>query len=212
MTQQDEEEERETEQILKAGSNLLKVTIGSSALIFIIMLQAHHNHEHDSTYSGYIAGICHNTAIEVFDSVTLLSLLFVHESKHLLDWHLDNAIIALSTLNLILPTIAIYMMSLSDFGRKLNKIVKIKFAYQLLQLTVINIPFLGLRMYLWVQYNFNLSLFVVKNLCYIFMLLHSLYPAAKTIARQTFSRTRFRGKNPQPSEAHEMASVAGEQI
>ncbi|XP_071747713.1 uncharacterized protein [Lepeophtheirus salmonis] len=210
MTRQDEEEEKQTEQILRAGSNLLKVTIGSSALIFIIMLQAHHNHDHDSTHSGYVAGVCHNTAIEVFDSVTLLSLLFVNESKYLSDWHLDNAIIALSSINLILPTFAIYMMSLSDFGRKLDKIVKIKFAYQLLQLTVINIPFLGLRMYLWVQYNFNLSLFVVKNLCYIFMLLHSLYPAAKTIIVQTFMKTRFRRKS-RIQEDHEMISVHGEQ-
>lgn len=27
------------------GSNLLKVTIGLAALVFIIMLQAHHNHD-----------------------------------------------------------------------------------------------------------------------------------------------------------------------
>lgn len=53
-------------------SNLLKVSVGLSALVFIIMLQAHHNHEPDSPHSGYIAGICHNTAVEVFDSVSFL--------------------------------------------------------------------------------------------------------------------------------------------
>lgn len=54
------------------GSNLLKVTIGLSALVFIIMLQAHHNHDPDSPHSGYISGVCHNTAVEVFDSVKSL--------------------------------------------------------------------------------------------------------------------------------------------
>ena len=51
------------------GSNLLKVTIGLSALLFIVMLQSHHNHDPISAHSGYISGICHNTAVEVFDSV-----------------------------------------------------------------------------------------------------------------------------------------------
>ncbi len=31
------------------GSNLLKVTIGLAALVFIIMLQAHHNHDPGAT-------------------------------------------------------------------------------------------------------------------------------------------------------------------
>jgi hypothetical protein len=50
----------------------LKVTTGLAALVFIIMLQAHHNHNPDSPHSGYITGVCHNTAVEVFDSVRLL--------------------------------------------------------------------------------------------------------------------------------------------
>lgn len=90
-------------------------------------------------------------------------------------------------------------MSMSDFGRHLGNVIRIKVAYQLLHLIVINIPFLGVRIYLWytkckmnvmyfllktvfilfsirAAFNYELSLFVVKNLCYIFMLLHSLYP------------------------------------
>ena len=51
------------------GSNLLKVTTGLAALVFIIMLQAHHNHNPDSPHSGYITGVCHWQAVEVFDSV-----------------------------------------------------------------------------------------------------------------------------------------------
>ena len=51
-------------------SNLLKVAVGLSALVFIIMLQAHHNHDPDSPHSGYITGVCHNIAVEVFDSVS----------------------------------------------------------------------------------------------------------------------------------------------
>ncbi|TRY81101.1 hypothetical protein TCAL_07791 [Tigriopus californicus] len=126
------------------GSNLLKVTIGLSALVFIIMLQAHHNHDPDSPHSGYISGICHNTAVEVFDSVTLLSLIIVQDKDSHFSkiWNFDGVIIVLSSLNLILPTLA---------------------------LTV---------------FNYELSLFVVKNLCYIFMLSHSLYPGMVKVTKR----------------------------
>ena len=37
------------------GSNLLKVTIGLAALIFIVVLQSHHNYDQDSPHSGIAA-------------------------------------------------------------------------------------------------------------------------------------------------------------
>ncbi|XP_059097669.1 uncharacterized protein LOC131891977 isoform X1 [Tigriopus californicus] len=168
------------------GSNLLKVTIGLSALVFIIMLQAHHNHDPDSPHSGYISGICHNTAVEVFDSVTLLSLIIVQDKDSHFSkiWNFDGVIIVLSSLNLILPTLALYGLSMSDFGRNLERIVPIKVIHQLILLLLINIPFLGVRIYLWTVFNYELSLFVVKNLCYIFMLSHSLYPGMVKVTKR----------------------------
>jgi hypothetical protein len=38
---------------------------------------------------------------------------------------------------------------MSDFGRHLENVIAVKVAYQLLHLLVINIPFLGVRIYLW---------------------------------------------------------------
>jgi len=160
------------------NANMLKVAVGLSALIFIIMLQAHHNHDPDSPHSGYITGVCHNIAVEVFDSVTLISLLIVQDKNYsyLKIWNFNQLIVFLSSFNLILPTITMYSLSLSDFGRHLDRVIHIKVLTQLLQLFVVNIPFFGVRIYLWAHLNYDLSLFVVKNLCYIFMLMHSLYP------------------------------------
>ena len=58
-------------------------------------------------------------------------------------------IIVLSSINLILPTLTLYSLSMSDFGRHLENVISVKVAYQLLHLLVINIPFLGVRIYLW---------------------------------------------------------------
>ena len=67
--------------------------------------------------------MCHNTAVEVFDSVTLLALLVVadKESHYSKIWNLDKLIIVLSSLNLMLPTVALYMLSMS--GRPRYRVV-----------------------------------------------------------------------------------------
>ena len=70
---------------------------------------------------------------------TVIKILFVN----------FQLIIVLSSINLILPTLTIYSLSMSDFGRHLEKVIAIKVFYQLLQLCIINIPFLGVRIYLW---------------------------------------------------------------
>ena len=50
------------------------------------------------------------------------------------------------------------------------------------------------------NYNYELSLFVVKNLCYIFMLTHSLYPSVATLAKRIlFKRHLLRQQFSSPS-------------
>ena len=65
-------------------SNLLKVAVGLSALVFIIMLQAHHNHDPDSPHSGYITGVCHNIASCLKQRLQFLILATRYVSEHLI--------------------------------------------------------------------------------------------------------------------------------
>ncbi len=60
-----------------------------------------------------------------------------------------QVIIILSSINLLMPTTALYMLSMSDYGRHLQRVIPIKVFYQMVHLLVINIPFLGVRIYLW---------------------------------------------------------------
>jgi len=168
----------EDDPIYGLGTNLLKVAVGLSALVFIIMLQAHHNHQDNTAHGGYVLGVCHNIAVEVFDSATLLSLLIVpdRDLNYLKIMNFNKVIVVLSCINLILPTLTLYSMSMSDFGRRMTEVSKQTVISQSLNLLVVNVPFLSIRLYLWAKYNYELSLFVVKNACYIFLLVHSLYP------------------------------------
>jgi len=126
-------------------------------------------------------GVCHNISVEVFDSVTLLALLIDRNLSEMKEYNeiwstFNKPIIILSSLNLVFPTITLFALTLSDFGRRMSKITRLTVTNQALQLLLINIPFLYVRLYLWGKYRQDLSMFVVKNLCYIFLLSHSLYP------------------------------------
>ena len=83
--------------------------------------------------------------------MTLISLLIVQDKNYsyLKIWNFNQLIVFLSSFNLILPTITMYSLSLSDFGRHLDRVIHIKVITQLLQLFVVNIPFFGVRIYLW---------------------------------------------------------------
>merc|ERR1712079_666570 len=90
-----------------------------------------------------------------------------------------------------MPTLTLYSMSMSDFGRQMKKVSKLIVISQFLSLSLINIPFLSVRLYLWATYNYELSLFVVKNLCYMFLLVHSLYPGmVRLFARWKLGREK----------------------
>ena len=57
---------------------------------------------------------------QFFFQVTLLSLLFVTTGSQELNlsiWKFDKLIIVLSSINLVLPTITLYSLSMSNFGR-----------------------------------------------------------------------------------------------
>ena len=58
----------------------------------------------------------------------------------------------------------------------MHKVSKLTVVSQSLNLLVVNVPFLAMRLYLWGKYNYELSLFVVKNACYIFLLVNNLTP------------------------------------
>ena len=82
---------------------------------------------------------------------TLLSLLIVpdRELNYLKIMNFNKVIVVLSCINLILPTLTLYSMSMSDFGRRMTEVSKLSVISQSLNLLVVNVPFLSIRLYLW---------------------------------------------------------------
>ncbi|XP_057364840.1 uncharacterized protein LOC130685546 [Daphnia carinata] len=145
------------------GPQLLKFTISSSTIVFMLLVAAHHDSEKDSQRALAIKSMCTNTAFELLDSVAFLSILIIKESHLAVTYDFENFVLVFACINFFLPTIALYQYSLSDFGQ-LEKPLDLNGVYHLSHMSLVNIPYLAVRIYLWSGYGSDISLFVMKNI------------------------------------------------
>ncbi|XP_076330838.1 uncharacterized protein LOC143236430 isoform X1 [Tachypleus tridentatus] len=154
---------------------LLKLLLAASAVVFLLLVESHHGSVSHSARQYYISLLSTNTTFEIFDSVTFLGILFTNQSQLVLPLAMSNGILVLSSINFILPTLALYKLSLSAFGLKpasLGLGLFYKFAY----LFLINLPYLGIRVYLWTSFDHDISLFLMKNIIAVVILLRLSIP------------------------------------
>ena len=157
------------------GPQLLKFTISSSTIVFILLVAAHHDSEKDSQRALAIKSMCTNTAFELLDSVAFLSILIIKESHLAVTYDFENFVLVFACINFFLPTIALYQYSLSDFGQ-LEKPLDLNGVYHLSHMSLVNVPYLAVRVYLWSGYGSDISLFVMKNVIGILWHLKDIVP------------------------------------
>jgi len=56
--------------------------------------------------------------------------------------------------------------------------------YNFLHLVLVQMPFFGIRLYMWCVFNQNASVFMMKNILHLIFFLHSLYPYVHDISKK----------------------------
>ncbi|XP_035222073.1 uncharacterized protein LOC118194961 [Stegodyphus dumicola] len=157
------------------GPQLLKVIIASAAVVFLLLVETHNNAEPHSDHQAYIYFLITSTVFEIFDSVTFLGILFPTQSKIVLTYELENAVLVLSCINFILPTMTLYKLSLSQFGAQARSL-GLQLLYKGLHLGLVNIPYFVIRVYLWTLYDHDVTLFLLKNILAVIVTARSAVP------------------------------------
>lgn len=165
------------------GPQLLKLSIALSTMVFILLVSAHHDAEKDSQRSMAIKSMCTNTAFELLDSVSLLSLLVIRESHLIFTYEFESIVISFAVMNYFLPTIALYQFSLTDFGQ-VDRPLDLNGVYHLCHMVLVNIPYLAIRIYLWSGFGSDISLFIMKNVIAILWHLKDIIPDFVILHRQ----------------------------
>ncbi|XP_055934062.1 transmembrane protein 121B-like [Argiope bruennichi] len=162
------------------GPQLLKVIIASSAVVFLLLVETHNHAELHSDHQAYIYYLITSTVFEIFDSVTFLGILFPTQSRIVLTYPLENSVLLLSCINFILPTMTLYKLSLSEFGKK-PRSLGLQLLYKWLHLCLVNIPYFVIRVYLWSLYDHDVTLFLLKNILAVIVTARTAVPEIKLL-------------------------------
>ncbi|KAK3774465.1 hypothetical protein RRG08_000418 [Elysia crispata] len=168
----------EEEGITFWGANTLKTTIALGAIIFLLLLITQHDEELGSEGRIYIEELTGTVVFDIIDTVEIFDTLLDLEERKIL-WHaLEEAILAVAVVNLMLPTVPLFTLARTHFGRKkLHK--RLIYLHRILVVLIVNVPNLVLRMVLWHGHNIGISPFSLKNIVLIFLTIYEFYEHKK---------------------------------
>ncbi|XP_054270899.1 uncharacterized protein LOC128991750 [Macrosteles quadrilineatus] len=174
------------------GPNVLKLTIALASLVFLSLVEGHNWSKRGSPRYAFVTSTCAKNGMEIFDGVAFLALQMeekVNESGF------KDAVLVLSMFTFILPTLSLFKLSLLDFASE-KACLQVTVLQNVLRLTTVDLPFLAVRMYLWIYYRENASLFLMKNIFNIILISRTLCPDLKVLAEGHF------GDDPQAGITH----------
>lgn len=156
------------------GPQFLKTGIALSGVVFILFVASHHDAKENSLERLYINSVASGVTFDILDTVDFLDVLFVKETHVVLPFALENAILAISVINLIRPTLSFMVLFLKHFGVS-NITRELCAANIMTYIFLLNLPFMVIRMYLWHNLSQDMSVFMIKNFIMIFIGIHELY-------------------------------------
>jgi hypothetical protein len=167
------------------GPQFLQVTIGTWGIIFILLAEGHNWAPRGSPRHIYVTSLWAKTGIDILDSTILMSLLLGNDTQRMLTLTLKTQIILLSSFSFFLPTFALYKLS---FPNRISGhfSLQLKIVNSLLYLCLIDIPYLAVRLYLLFRYGYIGSVFLLKNVLAIVILLLWIYQDFHELVRRRY--------------------------
>ena len=145
------------------GPNTLKLTLASSAFIFMLLVSTHHDAQYGSSRQSFISSLTKGSTMDILDTIAILDILFITESHIFLTFEMHKTIIAIAFVNLVLPTIPLLVLSQTRFGKD-DMTTGLKISHTLIYMFFINVPLFIIRLILWHVRNQNISVFLIKNI------------------------------------------------
>ena len=111
--------------------------------------------------------VCNGVTFDVLDATEILDVLYTAKSRILLPFDLHRAIVAVTCIDFMLPTILLLVMSRTRFGRRPEWLKRLKFFHKALYYILINAPLFIIRLVIWHVHKEETSVFVIKNVMYV---------------------------------------------
>ncbi|CAG5123677.1 unnamed protein product [Candidula unifasciata] len=160
------------------GPNTLKTAIALGSCIFFLLLTTQHDAPLGSERRRYIEELTGTVVFDILDTVDILEILFTQNKVDTFWDGLKEFILAVATLNLLIPTVPLLTLCKTNFGHaELDK--RLIYLHRLLVVLAVNVPNLLVRLILWNGFSAAISPFTLKNLILIAMSLYEFYQHKK---------------------------------
>lgn len=144
------------------GQNILKVALCITPMLFLLLLNSHHDAKPNSKRRVYIDKLSAGVTLDLLDSIDILEILFMDDMELDLPVGLENAIIAFACINFFLPTLA--LLNLSAIVKGQVRSANFQIMYSVSYILLVNVPLGTIRTILWTRYNQDVSVFIGKNI------------------------------------------------
>ncbi|KAI0213663.1 hypothetical protein LSAT2_001280 [Lamellibrachia satsuma] len=174
------------------GPNTLKAGVALSSVAFLLLVLTHQPTNVNSDHQVYINRLIGSVSIDILDITDFLEVIFIQESRIFLTYELHNTIIGVSCINLVLPTIPLLILSRTRYGR--DEMPKVMHTlYTVLYMLAVNLPMLIIRLLLWNVHSQNVSVFLIKNIIHIGMIVKTVHENMVDVSNQWNAAGRPQG-------------------
>lgn len=156
------------------GPNTMRTAMALTAVVFLELVLAHHDTPRKKCIHEYINDVAGSTALDILDAVAILDVLYDARARDSLDIHMRNTVVVVSSVNILLPTIPLFVLSRGHFEEQ-RTYVAVYMSYRLLHVLLGDVALLTMRMFLWHVKDERISVFVIKNCISIGMTLKQVY-------------------------------------
>ena len=165
------------------GPNTLKAGVALSSVVFLLLVLTHQPTDVNSDHQVYINRLIGSVSIDILDVTDFLEVIFIQESRIFLTFAMHNTIVGVSCVNIMLPTIPLLILSRTRYGR--NEMPKVLHTmYTVLYMLAVNLPMLVIRLLLWNVHSQNVSVFVIKNVIHIGMIVKMVHENVLDVSAQ----------------------------
>ena len=142
------------------GPRMLKLTLSCTPFLFVVFVFGHHNRNESQFRNYYVAYLANEVTLDLFDGVEILENLFVYDIEFTVSIAIKVILLILSSINFLLPAIALYDLHSPPSSRRIT----FKVIYKACSLLILNIPYLIIRIILWRGYQKDISVLFMKNI------------------------------------------------
>lgn len=167
------------------GPNTLKTAIALGSCVFFLLLTTQHNSIVGSDRRRYIEELAGTVVFDILDTVDILEILFDAAKVELFWKGLKEIILAVVTMNLLIPTIPLMTLCQTEFGHH-RPDPWVTNLHTFLIAVAVNLPILMVRLILWNVFSLAISPFTLKNCMLLSMTAYDFYQHRKvdTVERQ----------------------------